>query len=310
MNFSLQTKTEIIKRDIDKKCCKIALLSAFLRTATLNVNASGFGFEVFGESEILSFISKIITSCYKEEPILTIDTEKDSRSSLIVHSQTSIKILVDCKIISIFDDEYKVSFNIDSSLVKKECCKTAFVVGTFLSSGSITVPKVDNSNATGYHLQYVFHKQTTANDFCDLYASLGFFPKLIERNQRYVVYLKNAESINDSLTLMGAINSSLSLTDIIMRKEIKNKLNRAMNCEFSNMTKSIDASFSDRKAIQVIIDTVGLESLDNPLRVVAETRIKLEDKSLSEIASFLGISKSCLSHRLRKIREIAKDLED
>ena len=83
-----------------------------------------------------------------------------------------------------------------------------------------------------------------------------------------------------------------------------------MNCEMSNMNKSIDSSFSDRKAIQVIIDTIQLENLDKNLQTVAKARLEHEDLSLSQLAQILDISKSCLSHRLRKIREIAKELEE
>ena len=311
MNFSTKTKNEIIKREIDKKCCKISLLSGFLRTgAVIEINGGMVGFSVVGEIKVLKYIAKIINSCYGDEPVIKTDASKEQRACLEIFSVSSAKILQDCKILELGDETVTLRADIDEVLVKNACCKIAFITGVFLGSGTVTVPNMDKPSTTGYHLEFVFSKKYTAKQFCDLYSSFDFFPKLINRKDTYVVYIKNAEAVNDTLTLLGAINSSLALTDIIMRKEIKNKLNRAMNCEMSNMNKSIDSSFSDRKAIQVIIDTIQLENLDKNLQTVAKARLEHEDLSLSQLAQLLDISKSCLSHRLRKIREIAKELEE
>ncbi len=311
MNFSTKTKNEIIKREIEKKCCKISLLSGFLRTgAVIEINGGMVGFSVVGEVKVIKFISKLINSSYGDEPVIKIEAGKEQRACLEVFSYTSAKILQDCKILELDDETVSLRADIDKNLVKNACCKIAFITGVFLGSGTVTVPKIDKPSTTGYHLEFVFSKKVTAEEFCDLYSSFDFFPKLIQRKDSYVVYIKNAEGVNDTLTLLGAINSSLALTDLIMRKELKNKLNRAMNCEMSNMTKSIDSSFSDRKAIQVIIDTIKLENLDTNLQAVAKARLLHEDSSLSQLAQILGISKSCLSHRLRKLREIAKELEE
>lgn len=309
MNFSLKTKTEIMKREFTSRESKISALSGFLRTSgSVESRNNVIGFSLQGEVAVLKYIAQIIKSVYGVTPEITSENDSGKRATIEMVSKLSTKILQDCKIISLSKNEISVQLTISDELFCDDESKCAYIVGAFLGSGTVTVPKVDNPKSTSYHLQIVFSQYVTATEFCELFGSIGFMPKLIERKDCFVVYLKNAEAVNDALTYFGATNSSLDLTDIIMRKELRNRLNRNINCEMSNMNKAINSAVSDRETIKTIEDTIGLDSLKPELKAVAVKRCEDETKSLAVIADELNITKSCLTHRLRKIRRIALDL--
>ena len=124
-----------------------------------------------------------------------------------------------------------------------------------------------------------------------------------------MVYFNNVEEILNYIGLCGANGAYLKIAELQITKEIKNVENRKMNCEMSNLTKTIDASIKQREDIKTIEETVGLEGLKPQLYEVAKARIENEDLSLSELAEMLGITKSCLVHRLNKLSQIAKSLQ-
>ena len=308
MSFSSDLKIEIITKKIKKPCCKVAALSAFIRTnGSVITRGEMIGFTYLCESEVAEYFSKVIESIYSEKCIK--NEEKNGKTEITVLSESSSKILVDAKIIDITVDGFNVLLDISDSLLKDKCCADAYITGAFLGAGSITVPTMDKDKTTGYHLEFVFSKYVTASGFADLLSSKGFFPKTVERKDNYVVYFKNAEEIGDLIGLFGANKSFLKFTDIIITKEVRNEMNRKQNCEMSNMTKRIDAFLKTRDEIELIEQSVGLDALGENLKRVCTARLEYEDKSLSELADILGITKSCLNHRLRKISEIAKNLK-
>lgn len=309
MNFSTKTKCEIIKHEQTKKCCKTALLSAFLRTAgSLETKGGVLGFSAVSDAKILQYIAKIIFAVYGENAKIVQENQTEQRSVLSLHSKNSINILTDTKIVSVDENGLSLHMDIDEKLIENQCCKTAFIIGAFLGSGTVTVPNSEKQSRTSYHLEFVFSKKVIAEQFCHLFSEFGFMPKMIERKETYVCYLKHAESINDVLTLLGAINSSLQMTDIIMERELKNAINRQCNCDMHNMDKAVLAAFECKRYIDIIDQTIGLGSLPEGLREVALAR-QNSDASLATLAEELNISKSCLSHRLRKIKQIATDLD-
>ncbi len=309
MNFSTKTKREIMKSEFGKKSSRISLLSGFLRTSgSVETRGGLIGFSATSEAQILKYIAKTIHAVYGVEPQI-FDGDREQRVQMELISRESAKILQDAKILSFDNQGISFSFEIDESLISTTEDKTAFIVGAFLGSGTVTIPTVDSVTTTGYHLEFVFSKKKTAEEFSHLFSSFGFMPKLIERKETFVVYVNNAEAVNDALTLLGAKKTSLEVTDIIIKKSRRNDVNRRINCEMSNMNKSVEAMVSDRAAIGIIEQTIGLDKLPKQLKLVAEARLNSETESLSQLADELEITKSCLAHRLRKIREIAAELE-
>ena len=186
--------------------------------------------------------------------------------------------------------------------------RAAYVRGAFLGSGSVTVPEEGKSGNTGYHLEFVFSNYQTATDFCEILSEAYFMPKLTARKESYVVYFKTIDEISDLLAFIGATKAVLTVSEIAVEKDMNNDMNRKINCEMSNMVKQMDASVKQIRAIDKIEETIGLKSLPEGLRQVAEARLKFKKNTLSEIADELGITKSCLNHRFRKIIEIAENL--
>ncbi|MBO7368796.1 MAG: DNA-binding protein WhiA [Clostridia bacterium] len=307
MSFSADLKSEIISKKIKKPCCKLAALSAFIRTSgSILTKGKKIGFNFVCEADVAEFFQSIIEKLYGERSKK--ETDKSGRVKITCLSDTSFNILVDAKIIEISGEGISVRLDIDDGLVENECCLSAFIIGAFLGSGSVTVPTIDKTKTTGYHLEVVFLKYVTAGDFADLLSRKGFLPKTVERKDKFVVYLKNAEEISDFIAMLGANKSYLSLTDILIKKEVRNEENRKLNCEMSNLSKQIDAFLKTREEIYLIEESIGLDALGEALKSVCLARLENEDASLSELADILGVTKSCLNHRLRKISEIAKNL--
>lgn len=307
MSFSAEIKSELIAKNIKKPCCKLAALSAFIRTGgSVLVKSGKVGFTLTCDEAEADFFSGIIEKLYKEKAKR--QTDKSGRVKLTVLSAKSLQILVDAKIVSVDEEGLQVLLDIDEKLIKNDCCSVAYMIGAFLGSGSVTIPEIKSAKSTGYHMEFVFSKYVTASAFAELLSGKDLFPKTVERKDNFVVYFKNAEEISDVLALMGAMNAYLYLTDVVIKKEVRNEENRRINCELSNMTKQIDASIKIRNDIALIEQSIGLDALGEALKSVCEARVNYPEASLKELAEILGISKSCLNHRLRKIGEIAKNL--
>lgn len=182
-----------------------------------------------------------------------------------------------------------------------DCCAAAFLRGLFLTCGSITDPTKD------YHAELSvgrYHIATDLAAFMDEYLTR---PKVTTRKSGYVVYLKESERIEDFLTLMQATNSSLELMQVKIVKDLRNKVNRATNCETANLTKSLEAGRRQLEAITFLEQTASLDMLSPELKEIAMLRRDNPEASLSELGQMLSepLSRSGANHRLAKIVEIA-----
>lgn len=313
MNFSEEVKSEILKIEHPSLCCKKALLAAFLRTAgSVGVKGGNIGIEMSTDIEdIAKEISKVITSLYGLSPKIEKSVDKPRKKKRTTFScidKNSIFLLIDLGIIEVDADGANIKLNINWEIVEDDCCKASYIRGAFLGSGSVTLPKSDGSSTTGYHLEFVFTNYQTATDFCELLSEVYLMPKLIERKDTFIVYLKTIDEIAELLAIMGANGAVEKIAKLATLKEEKNNYNRKLNCEISNMSKQMGASAKQINAVNKIDQTIGLNDLPENLRVVAKARLKNKDLTLSELADKLKITKSCLNHRLRKIVEISENL--
>ena len=152
--------------------------------------------------------------------------------------------------------------------------------------------------------------RTLKSLFADIFFELGFNVKTVTRNNKYVLYLKNNEEISDFLNLVGAKMSLFKFIDTKLYKELKNDINRQLNCENANENKSISASLIQKKAIDKIIAAEKFECLSEPLKKTASLRLDYPNLPLSELVEMSEekITKSGLNHRLNKLIEIAGKL--
>lgn len=190
--------------------------------------------------------------------------------------------------------------DVPAMLVRKPCCRRAYLRGAFLASGSINDPE-----GHSYHLELVTGWEEHGQALIYLLAGFGLKAKMIERKGSFVIYLKDSDQIADFLTLIGAHKAILDFENARVFKETRNGVNRLVNCETANLNKTVEASLQQVDAIRRLGQKNGFERLTAGLRMAAEVRVAYPDSSLQELAEILGISKSAMNHRLRKLRELA-----
>lgn len=170
------------------------------------------------------------------------------------------------------------------------------------------MPEEQTYSRTGYHFEVVFSNRVAASDFCELLFDFEILAKCVTRKDNAVVYVKSKEVISDLLNLIQADECLKTLNKIVEVKDIRNNANRVSNCSVSNIDKTVTASVAQIKSIEVIAQTTGLQSLSPNLFELAEARLADPNASMQELADRLGISKSCLNHRMRKIIAISSQL--
>lgn len=314
-NFTEELKSELTSHPLKSECCRLAALAAFIRTSGSIISRGGrFGFEIITENgrtadfflEICEGFGLSAASSAAKYDLLT-GKDKHSFSCADENSENLLKRL---GIVGEDEDGKYIDFGINGKLLQKKCCKCAFIKGAFLGGGSCTLPDENSYSRTGYHFEIVFSNKTTANDFCELLCTFEVLAKLVSRKDSAVVYVKSKEVISDLLHLMSARTSLEKLNKIVELKDKTNNLNRVNNCSVSNIDKTVTASVNQVRAIEIISETVGLQSLDRGLFDVAAERLADKNASLQELSDRLNISKSCLNHRMRRIMEIAKTLQE
>lgn len=185
----------------------------------------------------------------------------------------------------------------------------SYLKGLFLVCGSVYVPSAegDPEKREGYHFEFSVDGEEYAAELADTLLRLGVNAKTSERGALNLVYIKDKEEIVNMLAVLELADSVLRLRAIIDERETANSINRVTICEAANLDKTYAAASRQLMEIGAIEESVGLQSLSPALRDTACARMEYQQASLSELADILGVSKSCLNHRLRKLSEIAKE---
>ncbi len=190
-------------------------------------------------------------------------------------------------------------------LIKNSCCQRAFLRGAFLCTGSISDP------TKGYHLEFVCTDTGKAEQLQKVLQIFSIEGKIVLRKKYYVVYLKEGESIVDLLNVCEAHVALMEFENLRILKEMRNSINRRVNCEAANITKTVNAAARQIEDIEYIRDHGGLRMLPDNLREMAEVRLEYPDASLKELGEYLDppVGKSGVNHRLRKLGEFAEKLK-
>ncbi|WP_026652650.1 DNA-binding protein WhiA [Butyrivibrio proteoclasticus] len=186
-------------------------------------------------------------------------------------------------------------------VTRNSCCKRAFLRDTFLCIGSISDPN------KGYHLEFVCSNEVIARQLQEMIESFDIESRIVVRKKYYVLYIKEGADIVDLLNIMGAPVSLMNLENLRIVKEMRNSINRRVNCEVANITKTVNAATKQIEDITYIRDHYGFDNLQASLREMAEVRLEHPDATLSELGQYLDppVGKSGVNHRLRKLSEIA-----
>jgi hypothetical protein len=315
LNFTEEIKSEITSFTQTSPVCQLAELSAFIRTSGSVISRGGnFGFEIVTENEgTADYFTDILEHTFGvsttiKEAKFDVFSGRD-KLTLECVGKDAQALLVKLGIAGIDGENAYINFGIDEKLIEQEEARAAYIRGAFLGGGSCTLPEEGIYSRTGYHFEIVFSNKITASDFCELLCDFEILAKLVSRKESTVVYVKSKEVISDILSIMGVDSCLEKLDRIVELKDKTNNANRVNNCSVSNIDKTVTASVKQVQAIEVVSDTIGLQSLDKILFEVAEARLADKNASMQELAERLGISKSCINHRMRKILELAESLE-
>lgn len=194
--------------------------------------------------------------------------------------------------------------HIDIGKIGKKKYINYFIDGVFMVCGSINNPKKE------YHLEFVAPSEVLASDLIEILSEYSILAKLTKRKNSYVVYIKESENIEDLLTLMGACKSTLEIMNIKIVKDMRNKVNRVVNCDSANIEKALKASENQINNIKLIESTIGISSLPPELQEISLLRLNNPEWNLKEISQNLDppISRSGANHRFERIAKIAENL--
>ncbi len=313
MSFSMKTKNELSRVIPEDRCCQLAELSSLIRMSGSIQLAGLEKINIRVTTENAAIARKIFTllkTCFGIHTELMVHKnrllKKNNHYVIIINSEQGTKdILEAVGILRIEEGQFYIDYSVPEQLIKKKCCKRAYLRGAFLGAGSVSDPEKT------YHLEFVTSSEEHSADLRDLINKFDLGAKIVQRKNNYVVYLKEGDQIVDLLNIIGAHSALLSLESIRIVKQVRNNVNRIVNCETANLNKIVNASIRQIQNIEFIQQNYGFKILPNSLREIAELRLDYKEASLKELGQMLDppVGKSGVNHRLRKIEQIAEKLK-
>ncbi|MGI1657378.1 MAG: DNA-binding protein WhiA [Desulfitobacterium sp.] len=308
MSFSAETKDELARIEEKKRCCNVAELAALVRMdGTLQISNQIYALNVTTES---APVARKVYRLAKNILDLPVDIMVRRKLRLKKNNSYMVKIyprdLNDFQQLGLIDEEGEILPGIPDFLVKRKCDRIAYLRGAFLAGGSINNPEGT------YHLEIITNDALHGDALCQLLNRFQLGAKVSLRKNWHVVYIKESEHIVKFLALIGAHRALLEFENVRVLKDMRNQVNRLVNCETANLNKTVDAAVRQVENIQKVANTIGLQALPDPIREIAELRLEYPDASLKELGEMLNpkVGKSGVNHRLRKIDELADKLEE
>jgi cell division protein WhiA len=330
VSFSSGVKEELSRFEERHPCCRKSELAALLRVGLSIRRVGGVSRLLFiSENALLSrHVFSVVKELYHSGPeVVMLKTHRFRDHavyrldfSAMVSPSGAAGLLSDCGIMATAEShaatgEAHEGLSLRSSVepqvlsflpwkAKSRCCRRAYLRGCFLAGGSISDP--DRS----YHLEISFPNRMLFDEFHQLLLEYGIAARDIVRKGHLMAYLKEGQEIVDFLNITGAHGSLMQLENIRIMKDMRNQVNRIVNCETANLEKTVNASFRQMDSIQYLETHVGLDSLPDGLRDVARLRLAHSEVSLQELGEMLspGLTKSGVNHRLRKLERMADEL--
>lgn len=294
MSFSSEVKKELIKHYDKSGHCRAAELAAIvLIDAKVQEDAGNKSLRLVCENEELA--KKCLTS-FKSCFGITADCMEEK-------SVSGGKGAFELNVCDFSKYEESGLFK-PETLTEKTCCKRAFLRGAFIASGAISDPE------KSYHYEIAVTDEKTAQFISGLINEFDIHPKIAKRRGKFIVYLKDGVEIADMLNVTEAHVSLMNFENARILREMRGNVNRKVNCETANINKTVAASYKQIEDIKLIAETIGLDKLDENLRITAEMRLQNSEISLEELGKRLTppVGKSGVNHRLRKICQIAEDI--
>ena len=299
MSFSYDTKNELCKLNIQRLCCARAEAYGILlycntfsateiRIVTENPNLAERLPRLFQRAFGLKFDRQ-------PEP-----EQEEGKRIFQITEQSKLDHIIN---LLGYDPKQHMVLHINYGLLEEDCCRASFMRGIFFAGGSITDP------LKRYHLELTTSHLQASRELEVLLRECGYPPKSVSRNGGFVTYFKQSDQIEDFLTMIGAPVAAMSIMSAKMEKDLRNSVNRRLNCDSANLDKAILAAQDQIEAIRRLETAGVLEKLPEKLRQTAELRVKNPELTLTELAEMFAppVTKSCLNHRLRKLTDLAKE---
>lgn len=301
-SFAYKVKNELCRNHVQRQCCARAeAYGALLYCNTFNTQ------EIRIITENPDFAARL-PRLFKRAFDLRFDRLPEENEH---HGKLVFQITGQDKLEKIvnqlgYDLKQNLVLHVNFGILEDECCRTSFLRGAFLAGGSVTDPE------KRYHLELTTSHAQASREMSALLAEMGFQPRSVMRGGNSVTYFKQCEHIEDLLTTIGAPAAAVEMMTTKLEKELVNNANRAMNCDMANVNKTLDAAMEQCMAIEILRDAGRLEFLPKQIRETALLRLQYPELSLVQLAEKCTppVTKSCINHRMRKIMETARDLDE
>ena len=312
MSFSSEVKEELSKRIGSSRHCQLAEISAIVTCIGHVEMNEATGAVLYLQTDNSQVLRKFFTLLKKAFNIVTSileripDVKAGGRNYRpVLDSEHGAESVL--KAIRLIDQNGNLrnpEDGVSQMVTRNSCCKRAFLRDAFLCIGSISDPN------KGYHLEYVCSSPELAQQLSGMTLSFDIEARIVQRKKYYVLYIKEGSGIVDLLNIMEAPISLMNLENLRILKEMRNSINRKVNCEVANITKTVNAATKQVEDITYIRDHYGFNKLQEGLREMAEVRLEHPDATLLELGKFLDppVGKSGVNHRLRKLSELADKL--
>ena len=302
MSFSGQIKEELAQVISSPRHCQLAELAALVQFCG-HIEEDG---SLLVQSENPLVIRKCFTLLKKTFKIEAVAKSQMQTQNyrLFVTGEDAFKVLEALKICDTAG-HLMMRHLTDPVLIKNSCCKRAYLRGCYMAVGSMSDPY------KSYHLELVCGLQAQAEQLLKILHDFSLDAKMIVRKKYHVVYMKEGENIADFLNITEAHKALMEFENTRIYKGMRNMVNRKVNCEAANITKTVNAATRQVEDIRLIREKMGLEGLPEPLRQMAYVRLENPQASLGELGKLLDppVGKSGVNHRLRKLGELAKELK-
>ena len=291
MSFSSEAKAELCQQKLDRKCCALAESYGVL------LYCNTFSAREIRIITASSHFAQRLPRLFRRAFNLGFDSMPASASG-----KQSFSITDPDKLALIFDSfgaeiSSTLSHHINFGVIEEDCCRSSFIRGAFLAGGSVTDPE------KRYHLELATPHHSVSREAFSLLLDMGFSPKETQRGGNSLLYFKQSDAIADFLTTIGASHTAMAIMTAKVEKEMRNTVTRQINCDNANADKTVAAAQAQLAAIRRIARDYGLDALPESLHQAALLRITNPEASLSDLVllSDPPVTKSCLSHRLKKI---------
>lgn len=299
MSFSFDTKNELCRLPVQKLCC--ARAEAYGILLYCNTFSSS---EVRIITENPNFAARL-PKLFQRAFNVQFDRlpEPEAAGKMVFQITDSRKLDHIINLLG-YDPRQNLVLHINFGLLEEECCRASFLRGAFFAGGSLTDP------LKRYHLELNTSHLQASRELEVLLRECGYPPKGLSRNGSFITYFKQSDQIEDFLTLIGAPVAAMHLMSAKLEKDLRNSVNRRLNCDSANLDKAVEAAQEQLEAIRRLRSADLLDKLPDKLKKTAALRLEYPELSLSELAAAFDppVTKSCLNHRLRKIQGLAKTL--